>query len=191
MLKTAVVAVAALACLAGPAMAGEYDEPLKKLAQQRLKAIAADATLVAAIKAQNAQNAGLSEPDIIALDKKWRAEVGQSTQPTIQKVMGAPASATLVKARNDGEGLFTEIFAMDNKGLNVAASDVTSDYWQGDEAKWKKSYALGAGALHLSDVELDESTQTYQVQVSMTVVDPGSNTPVGAITFGVNVEYFE
>ena len=36
----------------------------------------------------------------------------------------------------------------DNKGLNVGQSDVTSDYWQGDEAKWKKSYKMGAGAVH-------------------------------------------
>lgn len=31
--------------------------------------------------------------------------------------------------------LCTEIFVMDARCLNVAMSDTTSDYWQGDEAK--------------------------------------------------------
>ena len=84
--------------------------------------------------------------------------------------------------------MFTEIFAMDDKGLNVAQSDVTSDYWQGDEDKWQQTYLVGAGAVHISEVELDDSTQTYQSQVSVTVVDPETNAPIGAITFGINVD---
>ena len=79
---------------------------------------------------------------------------------------------------------------MDQVGLNVAVSEPTSDYWQGDEAKWSQTYLAGAGAMHVSDVELDESTQTYQAQVSLTVVD-ASGAPIGAITFGVNVEYLD
>ena len=104
-------------------------------------------------------------------------------------MLGAPASARLVAARDGAVGLFTEIFAMDDKGLNVAASDVTSDYWQGDEAKWKSTYAVGAGAVHISEVEFDESSQSYQAQVSVTVVDPDSGAPIGALTVGVNVEF--
>jgi hypothetical protein len=75
---------------------------------------------------------------------------------------------------------------MDASGLTVAMSDPTSDYWQGDEAKWRETYPAGAGAVHVSEVDLDQSTQTYQSQVSLTVVDAGE--PVGAVTFGVNVE---
>jgi hypothetical protein len=77
---------------------------------------------------------------------------------------------------------------MDDKGMNVALSDVTSDYWQGDEAKWQQTYLVGPDAVHIGDVELDESTQTYQSQVSITVVDPDTKAPIGALTFGVNVE---
>ena len=69
--------------------------------------------------------------------------------------------------RDDSEGLFTEIFVMDAVGLNVAASDTTSDFWQGDEAKWQQTYSAGSGAVHISDVELDESTQSYQSQVEL------------------------
>lgn len=63
---------------------------------------------------------------------------------------------------------------MDARGLNVAASDVTSDYWQGDEEKFSATHEVGAGALHISDVEMDKSTQRYQGQISLTISDPAT-----------------
>ena len=148
------------------------------------------AQLVAAIEAQNAENGGMSEADIVALDKKWRAEVGSSATPTIDPVLTGAVADLLRTYRDDSAGLFTEIFVMDSVGLNVAASDTTSDYWQGDEAKWQQSYATGAQGIHISDVDLDESTQIYQAQVSVAITD-GAGSPIGAATFGVNVENLE
>jgi hypothetical protein len=77
---------------------------------------------------------------------------------------------------------------MDAKGLNVGQSDLTSDYWQGDEAKWKKTYLVGPKAMHVGGVKTDQSTQTLQSQLSMAVVDPASGKVIGAVTVGVNVE---
>lgn len=169
------------------AAANEYEASLRELASSRLAAVAADPTLIAAIKAQNA--AGTPDQAAIdALDKDWRAQVGSGASPLVDKVSGNPASKVLADARDASEGLITEAFAMDHVGLNVAVSDPTSDYWQGDEAKWQQTYLAGAGALHISDVELDESTQTYQSQVSMPVLDPDGGAPIGAVTFGINVE---
>ena len=85
-------------------------------------------------------------------------------------------------------GQVLEIFVMDNRGLNVAQSDVTSDYWQGDEAKWKKTYSVGPDAVFVDEVELDESSQTFQAQISMSIKDPATNAVIGAITVGVNVD---
>lgn len=187
-LLTALAAAAFLA-LPGAAPAGEFDAALAELAKGQVAQIAADPAVIAAIKAQNEKHAGLGAADVTRLDGEWRAQVGADAAPLIQAVLSAPASATLVAARDGAEGLFTEIFAMDDKGLNVAASDVTSDYWQGDEAKWQATYGKGAGAVHISDVEFDESSQSYQAQVSVTVVDPASGAPIGALTVGVNVEF--
>ena len=77
---------------------------------------------------------------------------------------------------------------MDQRGLNVAASHATSDYWQGDEAKFTQSFGLGAGAIHCGDIEFDESSQTYQGQVSVSIVDPETQAVIGAITFGLNAD---
>jgi len=106
----------------------------------------------------------------------------------IDDLLGRAASKKLAGYKNKGSGLFTEIFVMDDKGLNVAQSDVTSDYWQGDEAKWKKTYLAGPDAIFIDDVEFDESTQTYQSQVSISIADPDTGAAIGAMTVGVNVE---
>jgi hypothetical protein len=42
--------------------------------------------------------------------------------------------------------------------MNVGQSDVRSDCWQGDEAKWQQTYLKGADAIHIGEVEFDESS---------------------------------
>lgn len=194
MVRTLVAPLAALAFVAAApvsASASDFDGALTELAVNELRAHLSDPALIAAIKAQNEANGGLSEADIDALDQQWRAQVGASDAALIDGVLGAAVSATLADIRDASEGLFTEIFVMDKVGLNVAASDVTSDYWQGDEAKWRETFLVGADAVHLGEVELDESTQTYQAQVSLSIADPETGAPIGAATFGVNVEFLE
>jgi hypothetical protein len=191
-MKKIVIAALAMIFLAPAAYAaGEHEGPVRELVNQQIKGWTTNSTIVAAVKAQNGKNAGLSQADIDALDKKWRAQTGASSKPMINELLGRPASKKLVEYRNGGEGLFTEIFVMDNKGLNVAQSDVTSDYWQGDEAKWQKTFLAGPDGMFIDEVEFDESTQTYQAQVSISIVDPDSGDAIGAITVGVNVELLE
>ena len=145
-------------------------------------------TVISAIKAQNEVNKSLSEVEVIAMDKQWRAETAASIQPMIQKIMDNSLSAYLALVKAESAGVYTEVFVMDNKGINVGQSDVTSDYWQGDEAKWQKTYLLGADAIHVSEIELDESSQQFQSQVSLSVVDPANGEVIGAVTVGINID---
>ena len=173
-----------------PVLANEFEPALRELAESRIKAAVSDPAIIAAIRAQNDKHAGMSEADIVALDKKWRAEVGSSSTPTIDPILNGAVADMLRALRDESEGLYTEVFVMDSVGLNVAASDTTSDYWQGDEAKWQQTYPVGSDAVHISEVELDESTQSYQAQISVAIPGP-DGTPVGAATFGVNIELLE
>ncbi|QJY41213.1 hypothetical protein HND97_14885 [Vibrio cholerae] len=106
----------------------------------------------------------------------------------IQSVLNTTAAQRLMEIQNASNGKITEVFVMENKGLNVAQSEVTSDYWQDDEAKWQNTYSKGVGAFDISDIEEDESTQVFQAQVSYTVVNPSSGEAIGAITVGINVD---
>ena len=150
-----------------------------------------EAVLIDAIRAQNEATASLSEAEIIAKDEMWRGEVGTASTPTIDPVLTSAAADFLRTKVEAAGGDITEVFIMDAVGLNVAASDVTSDYWQGDEAKFQDSFGAGAEGRHFSEIEFDESTRSYQAQISMTITDPDSGKPIGAVTVGVNAEAFE
>ena len=169
------------------AMANDFEAELSALAAGKIREISQSAELVAAIKAQNEKNASLGQADIDKLDKQWRAEVDAGSKPMIDGVMGNELSKFLAQKKEASGGLITEAFVMDDKGLNVGQSDVTSDYWQGDEDKFRKSFGAGHGALFIDPPERDESTQILQCQASMTVVDE-TGRPIGAITVGVNLD---
>lgn len=183
-----------LAVLAGSALttlhagANEFRPMLEDLAQSEMRGVVADPVVVAAVRAQNAETGALSSAEIEALDQQWRAEIGTGSSSLIEDVTGNAVASALRARQEEAGGLFSEIFVMDGVGLNVAASDATSDYWQGDEAKWQQSYGTGPDGLHIGDVEFDESAQAYLSQVSMTVTDPETGEAIGAATFGVNVE---
>jgi len=179
---------AVLLLSAGVASANEFETELMDLAKGQVAAIASSADVIAAVKMQNNETASYDQAKIDEMDKTWRAETDASDQPMIDRVLDNDLSGYLADAQDASDGLFTEIFVMDAKGLNVGQSEVTSDFWQGDEAKWKETYGAGAGAIHVSELEEDESTQTLQSQVSVAVVDPDSGNVIGAVTFGVNVE---
>ena len=150
----------------------------------------AEPAVQAAITASNAAHAGLDNAQILDLDTRWRAEIGRADAPTVSRVTGSALSEQLRERVADSGGTITEIILMDNRGLNVAVSAVTSDYWQGDEAKFQQTFPLGAGAVHVGEIEFDESTQTYQAQVSVVIVDAASGAPIGAATVGLNAEAF-
>lgn len=181
----AMTAIAA-AILATPASADEFTPRLQDFYSSDISAWANSQILVDAIEAQNAETLAYDQARIDALDQAWRAEVGTAQTPTITPVLENAAADFLRERIASSGGRITEVFLMDARGLNVAASNVTSDYWQGDEDKFSETHGVGAGALHISDVELDESTQRYQGQISFTITDPATGQPIGAMTVGVD-----
>lgn len=170
------------------AQAADIEGPVKSLVDSQVRGWIGDPVVVDAVKAQNAENAGLAQADIDALDQQWRAETSASAKPLIDETLSNALSGFLKNLKDGSQGLYTEIFVMDNKGLNVGQSDVTSDYWQGDEDKWLKTYPAGPDAMLIDEVEQDESTQRFQTQVSLSVVDPASGEAIGAVTIGIDVE---
>lgn len=186
--KSLFFATTLLATAASGAFAADIEARLKDLAVNQLSTWLQDDGILNAIREQNNAHAGLSQSDIDALDQQWRAEVDAAGGPLIAGVLSRDTSRYLAERRQSSEGLVTEVFVMDNLGLNVAQSDPTSDYWQGDEDKFQKTFSMGSGSIHIGEVELDESTGSYQVQISMAIDDPASGETIGAATFGVTME---
>jgi hypothetical protein len=180
--------VVTLYMLATPGQEQVYRVPLRAYAEEQLGKWLENEELIAAVRAQNKAHDGLSQAEIDQLDKDWRAQRKTDDKPLIDDLLNQPVSAWLRDQQNETANFVTEVFAMDSQGLNVAQSVETSDYWQGDEAKWQNTFGNGSGDIHISEVEYDESTGSYQSQVSMAITDPSTGELIGAITFGVNVQ---
>ncbi|MEL6809043.1 MAG: hypothetical protein AAFO97_14810 [Pseudomonadota bacterium] len=181
---------AALCAMSAPAFAVEVPPAMTGYAQEQMRIFAANPAIIDAVTRQNIQTANLSTDDIIALDDTWRAGVDGGDRTLIDQKLNNPVSVFLSGLVDRSGGVITEVFVMDARGLNVGQSGVTSDYWQGDEAKFTETYPKGANAMHISEVELDESTNAYQGQVSITITDPDTNMPIGAVTFGIDATSF-
>ena len=111
----------------------------------------------------------------------------------IGSFLNNPCADRLKKAQKEavkGErSLYAEIFVMDKQGCIVAETDKTSDYWQGDEDKFVKSFAGGEGAVFIDKPAFDESTRGYLIQVSVPVLDPQTEEAIGAMTAGIDLDY--
>ena len=182
---------ALLACISAPAMATDYAASASKYVDEHVRIWATAPEIVAAIEAQNATNAKLTQVEIDALDKAWRAEITETTQPTITPILSNATSDMLRAKVDESKGMIVEAFIMDNRGLNVATASLTSDYWQGDEAKFTETFGKGANAVQIGEVEFDESSQIYSVLVSFTISDPATSAPIGAMTIAFNAEALE
>lgn len=137
------------------------------------------------VAAQNVRYADLGQAEIDALDSQWRAEREQDRQPLISAVLSNPTSSYLTRVQAQSLGLYTEIFVMDHNGLNVGQSNISSDFWQGDEAKFQETFDRGAGSVFIDEPEYREDIGVWAVQVNVSIDRNGS--PIGAATFEINL----
>ncbi|MFZ5775670.1 MAG: PDC sensor domain-containing protein [Thermodesulfobacteriota bacterium] len=168
--------------LVGTALAAEKaPQKIVDLANSQLVKLGTDPVIVQAVKDENAKAKTLAQ--IKEKDAKWMATPG--VVDYMKSLMDNPCGKRLKEIQKSAP-YYAELFVMDNQGANVCMSDKTSDYWQGDEPKFTESYKGGQGAVHISDVKFDDSTQVYAVQVSVPVKDGA--TTIGAITIGLDVD---
>ena len=67
----------------------------------------------------------------------------------------------------------------------ISRPAVQQPSWPADEARKMLSEADQDGS---GEIEFDESSQTYQAQISVTIKDPASGKPIGAMTIGIDAE---
>ena len=176
--------VAALTTRLGAALDANQviDAKVRAFAKDKLLALIADPVLVREAKAQNAKKVALTE--IQRIDGEWMK--AESELP-IQKEKLSNACADRIREIAKQFPAVRETFAMDDQGANVGQNNLTSDYWQGDEDKWQKSFAGGTGGIDVGKAKLDKSAGVVLQQVSLPLAD-ADGTIVGAITFGVAVD---
>ena len=172
---TCIIAAGPLAGLAGAA------EQVPPSYVEQVRAWSQSPTTLMTLRAWNDKHADLTQADIERMDQDWRKQTEGEQKPLIAEILGAPLSSMLLRHQADSGGQLIEAFVMNRHGLNVGQSAVTSDYWQGDEAKFKQSFGRGAEAVHYGEVEVKDTGRRAQ-QVSLTITDPQTGKPIGAIT---------
>ncbi|WP_417815630.1 hypothetical protein [Thalassospira alkalitolerans] len=138
------------------------------------------------INSQNRLRKDMVQDQIDAADKQWRAEREAEDQPLVAATLTNPLSSYLTQIQARSGGLYAEIFVMDAIGLNVGQSSITSDFWQGDEAKFQNTYPKGANAVFIDEAEYNDETDTWRSQLNMTLSN-AQGEPIGAVTIEVNL----
>ena len=124
--------------------------------------------------------------ELDGIDVQWQSEAKNREGILYNFVYKSALSQFLINLQNSSSTAITEIIAIDSDGYTIGLSKVTTDLYQGDEAKFLNTYPGGPGSIYISDINYDESTQIFQSQVSFSV--PKEISSLGVITFGVNVE---
>lgn len=158
------------------------DAKVRTFAKDKLVPLIGQEVLIRETKAQNAKKVPLAE--IQTIDKAWMAA---EAELPIQKEKLSNACAVAIKDIAKGLPAVREVFAMDDQGANVGQNNLTSDYWQGDEDKWKNSYAAAKGGIDVGKAKMDKSAGSVLQQVSLPLAD-ADGAIIGAITFGVAVD---
>lgn len=143
------------------------------------------------IIAQNKRYDQLAEASIAALDSQWTQERENPDKPLIAATLSNPLSVYLSRMQGKSLGLYPEIFVMDQNGLNVGQSSITSDFWQGDEDKFLKTFKVSGDAIFIDEAEYDSEFGTWRTQVSMTVNDVDGGKSIGAVTVELNLTELE
>jgi len=147
---------------------------------KKLQAWSSDPAIIAAVKAQNAKRTPLAQ--IQKTDEQWIA--GKAEDVVKQVTTGACADR--LRALVSASAAYAETFVMDDQGALVCATLKTSDYWQGDEAKWQRAFSSGKGALFIDRPKFDDSASTRLAQISVPVMEQG--VAIGAITVGIAMD---
>ncbi len=154
-----------------------------------LSGIALSPDLVEAVKVQNATYSGI-DPEVIKaniaqMDQAWSDE-DPSMEPRVAEITANKTSQFLLNFRKAFPDE-VEVFATDIQGLTMGMTNRTGDYLQADEGWWQKAYNNGTGAISVGEVEFDESTKAYGMNIGVPIVDPGTNSVVGILRGTINI----
>jgi len=142
---------------------------------------ASDPIVVQAVREANANPRSMDE--IETINREWEAATGVT--PFIRALIDHPAARRLKELRASSPEI-QEAFLTDALGANVAITNKTSDFYQGDEVQYLEAFNQGKGGVHIGELSLDESIHSYSVHVGVPVLDQGK--PIGVLLAAVNVE---
>ena len=170
-------------------MVSPYEElQIKELLSRKIERWKRLPKLEQALKKYNLKNRRMSQQEIAERDKKWKQSFLKGDFSYSIKLVDQEISAELREVKKQSQDVITEIIVTDVHGVNFAISDMTSDYWQGDEEKFTEVFGKSANTIHFGPINYDESTKRFQLHLSVPLYLEENFDPQGVMVFGVDVE---
>jgi len=141
-------------------------------------AIARDAQIAGFVAARNARPE--TGEEIRRKDAEWMAQPDHPLRRTLTR----GECADRLRALTSDDPIIVEALLMDGMGALVCATVVPSDYWQGDEPKWQRTFQEGRDPF-VDEMGLDASSNEYAVQLSVPLLRASER--IGALTLTLKV----
>ena len=109
----------------------------------------------------------LTQGSIDEIDTAWQEE-DPSVEPLVQSVLQNHVASYLRRVQRVFPE-YLELMVIDDQGCLTAANLRTSDYWQGDEAKWQEIFHHPEREYAIAEVKLDVSVNAYLHHYSLPV----------------------
>ncbi|MHA7854554.1 substrate-binding periplasmic protein [Marinobacter shengliensis] len=133
--------------------------------------------------------------EILTQDTLWQALSPEQLTPLASQILALSASQALRQWKEEQGGLVTELLLTDNKGALVAMSQLSSDYWQGDEPKFQEIAVETERGMErkadmwISPIRYDASTRQFQITVSVPIpLKEPNNGLEGILSMGLAIE---
>ena len=158
---------------------------------EEFQAYATSLKLKKFIKESNEEFEKISDPlSYIALkDRQWTSEPKETITPFMLELMSNEPAEELKQRlkfyeEKYGYNVFGEVFITNKYGVNITQTGKTTDYYQADEQWWQIVRDKG---LCVTDIEYDESSDTYSTNIGVRIDDEDGNF-LGAIKAVLNIE---
>lgn len=123
--------------------------------------------------------------EVEAIEAAWRQTDHPLQEPDLIQHLDPELARQLSQWQEQQNGVVSEIFVTDANGWLAATVEATSDFIQSDERIFQ-SVADGDRRWHVSTIRYDESSQLFQSQISIPVLEDG--TLLGVLVVGIDVE---
>ena len=152
-----------------------------------VSAIADDPAIVDAVKASDRQYLGMGEEAIAARVQKIEGQWDTPNADSLVKgMLSSRASRWLQQQRSLNRRLL-KIIVSDENGVAVAATGKPVHYVEADQQRWQAVYASGKGAVSVTEVRYDASTQSDYVDIAVPVLEQDSARFMGVVRALVDV----
>ena len=154
--------------LANFAVDKSWEEHLESQRRVLQEQIANDPEVIKLIALANEKNARYTPKEIMEIDQQW-----QETEGVDLFVVSLITNdlAEKLKAFQKKHRTLVEIFITDQRGLLIASTNKTSDFFQGDERWWQEIYELKDPKGFWGDVAYDESALAEAVPLYLAIFD--------------------